>query len=254
MHLLSMRLLSSMRTCLWFILWFGRIVWTASDFSEDSDDSLKPLTSGEELLIAATENDLEMVSYLVKNTRSTADSNTHVLNYSSLKSKKTALMIASLYGYTKIVEILLLQPGTNFNAVDNWGETALMKASIMGHREVIKLLLNQQGIAINAADMFGWTALLKAAHSGHSAVVKLFLQVEGIVPFATDKGGRNAFMWACAKGHTNVAKLFLDHRGFEELNSTDNRGMTALMLATLNNRSETVDFLASLDDIAEESK
>ena len=84
-----------------------------------------------------------------------------------IKLFRTALIIASFNGHTKIVKILVKQEGIDINAKDNvcfnnlefqnniWNffkifQTALIWASKNGHSEIVKILVEQEGIDINA--------------------------------------------------------------------------------------------------------
>ena len=54
----------------------------------------------------------------------------------------TALMLASMEGYTEIVG-LIISKGADVNTVDNDGNTALMLASVEGHTETAGLLISK---------------------------------------------------------------------------------------------------------------
>ena len=51
----------------------------------------------------------------------------------------TALHIASIWGYSEIVKILI-EAGTNVNVVNVDGRTALQRASFFGYSEIVKML------------------------------------------------------------------------------------------------------------------
>ncbi len=55
-------------------------------------------------------------------------------------TNRTALMYASLLGYTEIVD-LLIKAGADVNLQDNDGWTALMIASLRGYVKIVELLI-----------------------------------------------------------------------------------------------------------------
>ena len=64
----------------------------------------------------------------------------------------------------------------------------------------------------------------------------------------SDNEGRNAFMLACNKGHTDVVKLLLNCSDKNiELNTTDLMGRSAFMLACIKGHKEVVQLLMSSD-------
>jgi len=87
------------------------------------------------------------------------------------KAGQTPLMIASLYGYNKIVKILI-ENNANVNKKDNIGWTALMYASTRGHETIVKLLIEKKA-DFNIKDKKGYTTLMHASLYGYEKVVKL---------------------------------------------------------------------------------
>ena len=66
-----------------------------------------------------------------------------------------------------------LECGADANVKDNiQGDTALMMASLFGYTDIAKLLL-EAGADVNVKNDFGWTAMWWAKKSGHKEVVKL---------------------------------------------------------------------------------
>ncbi len=94
----------------------------------------------------------------------------------------SALMLASIYGYTKIAELLLENPEKtkiNVNIKDNYKHTALSFASFHYNIEIVKLFLENSektNIDVNIKDDLGYTALIQAFRSGHTEIVKLLLK------------------------------------------------------------------------------
>jgi ankyrin repeat protein len=84
----------------------------------------------------------------------------------------TALMFASLRGYTDMVSLLLLDHGTDPNLRNDFGWSALMYASYMGRIDMARLLLDH-GADPNLQNVHGWTALMEASNRGCTDMVRL---------------------------------------------------------------------------------
>src|SRR5690606_2102738 len=88
----------------------------------------------------------------------------------------TALMMASQYGNTEIVK-LLIENNANIHIKDNNGETALIWALRCGYIKTVKLLIeNNANINIHNSD--GDTDLMGVLYHGH--VVKLLIELNQI--------------------------------------------------------------------------
>jgi len=106
------------------------------------------------------------------------------------ENNMTALMVASIEGCIKCVE-LLLPLDENINIQENETcSTSLMAASYNGHTEIVKLLL-QAGANPNLQDDHDSTALMESTKEGHTECVKLLLQA-GANPNIKDKYGNTA--------------------------------------------------------------
>ena len=66
------------------------------------------------------------------------------------------------------------------NARDKYGETPLHLASCYGHTESVKLLLAMPGVDVNARDLYGRTPLHLASRKSHAEVVKLLIKWGGV--------------------------------------------------------------------------
>ena len=150
----------------------------------------------------------------------------------------TALIIASQYGHTQVVEQLLKEQ-TDVNIQTNDGWTALMIASQNGHTQVIEQLLKEH-VYINIQNNKGMTALMKASENGHTQVVEQLLK-EGAHVNIQNKNGVTALMIASQNDHTQVIEQLLKEHA--DVNTQTNDGWTALMLASQNGHTEVVEQL-----------
>jgi general secretion pathway protein A len=119
----------------------------------------------------------------------------------------TALMTATLHGYSPMVE-LLLKKGADVNLNNPTGGTALMMAAIQGQNEILQLLL-ERGAKVNVQDTKGWTALMYAARNGHTTTVQILLS-SGAEVDLMNTDGRTALMYATARGHKETARALQD--------------------------------------------
>lgn len=91
------------------------------------------------------------------------------------REHQTALHIASYYGHTAVVELLLFA-GANPNVISRGreGKTPLMYAARNGHAQAAKLLLESKAL-VNMQTAYGKTALMYASTHGHPDVVRVLL-------------------------------------------------------------------------------
>lgn len=89
----------------------------------------------------------------------------------------TALSIASKYGRTEVVKLLLANNATLVNKADADGRTPFAVACENEREDVVKALLSFPGTDVNKADAQGTTPLMKAASGrNRSKVVQLLLR------------------------------------------------------------------------------
>lgn len=84
---------------------------------------------------------------------------------------RTALMIASNYGHTNIVSILL-ENDAYVNATDINGNTALMRACYKGRKNIVSMLLDN-GADMNMKSCKGKTAIKIARKRGYDDIVSI---------------------------------------------------------------------------------
>lgn len=132
----------------------------------------------EDLLNAATRDDTAAVQALLSKGAN--------VNARDASNGKTALFVASDYGYRDVVQILLDQKAS-VNVKTNLGATALMAAAFKGHDDVVKLLIERHA-DVNAKNGSGVTALMGAAFKGDRDVVKMLLDKGANVNARADNG------------------------------------------------------------------
>ncbi|TNJ27654.1 Ankyrin repeat protein 2 [Giardia muris] len=122
--------------------------------------------------------------------------------------------------------------------------TDLMRAAGRGDLECVKRNLSQVG----RKDGNGQTALMEAAINGHANCIPLLEKEIGM----QNKGGWTALMYAVTGGNADCVRLLLSEAGKKTKEwkiTLDGKifilppGMTALMMATYQNRSEIVELL-----------
>ncbi len=131
---------------------------------------------------------------------------------------------------------LLIQKGSNVNAINESGSTPLTFASQNGHVEVVKTLL-ASGAKVDAAEKAGWTSLMFASQNGHAEVVKALLASDAKVD-AAGKNGWTSLMLASQNGHAEVVKALLASGA--KVNAAEKNGSTSLMIASQNGHVEVV--------------
>lgn len=144
---------------------------------------------------------------------------------------KTALMIASFYGYRESVKSLKYQEA-RMRYKD--GRTALMYASEAGNIECVRILLDEEAEMV---DNNGLTALMWAAQNVH------FSHSRTICATNPKAGGHYGTALSSEEKNSTVecVKLLLK----KEAGMQDNSGMTAMMYAAQNGHTEIVEMLCT---------
>ena len=174
--LLIFTLLTVLTGCGWFqefrlveAAHTGNVDWTIKLLKNGVDVNERN-ASGSALTHAVGNGNFKIVSILLE-----AGADINVASDGGM----TALMWASLKGYTDIVATMLLQTGADIN-VRSWnGNTALMWAGYKGHKEIVLMLLDA-GADISIHDRDGFTALELATISGHAEIVSLLKEASEI--------------------------------------------------------------------------
>ena len=193
----------------------------------------------------------------------------------------TPLLLAALSGTPMTVDILI-KAGSMINYQNLGGSTALLRAVKAGNDESAKLLL-QAGADINAVNKQSLSPLVMAAYTGNLEIFKILLE-NGAKPDTIDNSGKSAMVYAAANGFSQIVQILLNEdidvnqiygneltilmwaAGYSDntptgdalntidilidegaaLNMQDNRGQTALMIASEMDHVEIVKRLLSL--------
>jgi uncharacterized protein len=170
----------------------------------------------------------------------------------------TAMSLAAEAGNAQIIR-LLLKAGANADSPNPEGQTALMAVARTGNVEAAKLLL-RAGAKVNARERWGGqSALMWAAAQRQPEMVRLLARQKAELDARSivrewprkitaepreknmDRGGLAAIHYAAREGCVGCMKELLDAGA--EIDLTDGRGSTALLLAIMNQHFDTAKFL-----------
>jgi cytohesin len=167
----------------------------------------------------------------------------------------TPLIQASRTGDTPLID-LLLKAGARVSLAHPDGETAMMAAARTGRADAVRLLVEAGG-DVNATTYQQETALMWAAAEGHTAAVKALLDAKAdanrkarVTTIDERKhadhptGGFTALMYAVRNGHEAVARTLA--AGGADLNLVNGDGVTALIVAIVNDRFDLAGTLVDL--------
>ena len=121
----------------------------------------------------------------------------------------TALSIASSKGHDDVVQLLLLLRGSsiNINLRAKRGKTALMWASIYGRTKVVQLLTGTQRCNLELRDRnYKRTALMWATATHHTAIVEILLRA-GANPLA--QGTKNPHLKVQFRSQPHVSAMHI---------------------------------------------
>jgi WD40 repeat protein len=173
-----------------------------SSLTDYTDTNIKGGEDGTTALMEAViNNSLVMTKIILSNEKTEIDLRDDV-------SGLTALMYASMNGFTNIVQ-LLLKKKANIYEEDFYGETAFMKASENGHLPIAKLLIRDE--YINSQNFGGDTALIKSILENHINIVNFLLRRNADM-YITNDCGENAFDIAKNKGVKEILELLLEYK------------------------------------------
>jgi ankyrin repeat protein len=120
------------------------------------------------------------------------------------------LLLASELDKWEIVKVLL-DAGADPNLKHEDGDTALIWASMYGHSQVVQVLLSHPKTDPNIQNQYRHTALMIASERGRSQVVEELLKHPNIDPNLQNSRGSTALYFASERGHSQVVKALLSH-------------------------------------------
>ena len=187
------------------------------------------------------------------------------VNRANSEDKDTALTMASFWGNSEIVLLLLQHPDTDSTHSDTYGRTALHEAAQRDHLTVVQLLLNNSQIDVNKGTTkslivnYGYhrgqtvkqgaSPLYMASQNGHARIVQELL---GHIELDINKGDINetTALWKASEiGNTDVVKLLLSHHQIDVNKIERLDGRSALFIASQEGNAEVVKLLLDHADI-----
>lgn len=149
------------------------------------------------------------------------------------------IIVAAKDGNTKIVETLLKNKADP-NLVNNQGRSALHFAAEFGRTETVSVLL-KNGINIDTKDQKGDTPLQYAAYAKHPKVVELLLKNNADLGI-TASAETTPLHTAAGNGCKEIIELLIKKGGFD-IDTEDNEGRSALLIASASADADVVDLL-----------
>lgn len=181
---------------------------------------------------AAKDGDMEMIRFLLMNTRTMW----------SVRSQEgyTALHYAAFTENMEMVKYLieLDRDDVNVNVQSNNGSTPMFLAARVGNRDIVELL-NENGGDPELSERVGKTPIYIAAQHGHIETVRyLAKSTTADADHAADQGW-TALLVAAEGGNLNIVQALID-AGCVDVNLTNINGASALYLASQNGHMEVV--------------
>lgn len=133
-----------------------------------------------------------------------------------------------------------LADGEQVDVIDSLGQTALIAAVSHNSLETVKLLLEHKA-NVNLPDGSGWTPLIYAAYFGGSPELFTELLNHGADINARNDRGATALFLASATGHEEQVKFLLGHGADKGIEST--AGYSPLRIAQLRGQGKIVALL-----------
>ena len=130
----------------------------------------------------------------------------------------------------------LLDQGVDVNSKDTDGRTALMWASMFGYSEIVTELLEKNS-EIDLQNNSGNTALHWASGKGHADVVEILVAKKATADIQ-NKGGNTPLIWASHNGHLEVVTALLKNN--PSIHIQNKNGDTAINIASDHGNFEIV--------------
>ena len=212
------------------------------------------LPDEEALFIAAEDNDVDTINYLIKLGTSVncigQDDYTPLMMATCFGSGEacknlldhgagetidrvatdgsTALILAAYGGHAECCKHLLANdPGPDEMAILPNGATALYMATQENHVECVKIL-SESGVAVNVPKQSKVTPLYIAAHEGVDEMVEILLHAKADPDISNDHGATPAYI-AVQKCHPHTVEVLLEHKANPNLST--NEGSSPLAIA-----------------------
>lgn len=133
---------------------------------------------------------------------------------------------------------MLLQIHVDVNCRNAIDRTPIHLAAGNGHKKIVELLF-QNGGNIETPDKYGMDALLWAAWFGHAQIVA-FLIKSGASITVKNKNGLTFLHAAAAGGHVKVIDLLSQNLSEFNINTTDEKGQTAVHHAIIHDKYQAL--------------
>uniref|UniRef100_G3PYZ1 Retinoic acid induced 14 n=1 Tax=Gasterosteus aculeatus aculeatus TaxID=481459 RepID=G3PYZ1_GASAC len=162
------------------------------------------------------------------------------------------LLAAVEHGEVEKVASLLAKKGASAVKLDSEGKSALHVAAARGQTDCLSVIL-AHGADLSLTDAAGFNPLHLAAKNNHTECCKKLLQVSGNIQTVQllcelkspinlkDADGLSPLLLSAKQAHAEVCCALLDCGA--EINTCDNSGRTALMLASESNAISVVEVL-----------
>ena len=168
------------------------------------------------LIVACEKGDKETVLHLLEHEQK--DRFINCLD----KTGENALFKAARRGHLKIAQ-LLLDHGINVESLNDDLSTPLIVASQYGHTSIVRLLLESGKCFIDRVGLTDRSALMIASENGHTETVKVLLKYGANVQNQTSSDEWTALFFACKNGHTTIVKLLLEYKANVCIQTTKNQ-------------------------------
>jgi len=154
-------------------------------------------------------------------------------------SGRAPLHWASLYGQTKVMELLLAEKA-DVNLLDGDGFTPLHWATTFNKKDAVELLLANKADTNIKVEKYGWTPLRLAVIHGHMATAEALLD-GGADPNVKDNQNIPLLHQAVIRGKKEMVELLLDKKA--DVNTKDADGETALDEAEEQGNKDIIELL-----------
>ena len=157
----------------------------------------------------------------------------------------TALKIACNVGNSAIVTRLLQEDELDINYQVGDGVTAAHEASREGHPEIVRLLAETGKVDWNKKDMFGLTPLYDALFRGYNDIVDIIVQQSNIDYNVKTEDDEALAQVAVKFGGVKCVETLAAQERFDCWNVPDKEGVTPIMMALKEGKTEIVDIILS---------